>query len=197
MRGWGAAPATHPARTQRPFAIARGETAVGRMGPLAPHCGACPIRPLRRPGSPRRDQSLERTLLIIKPDGVARGLVGEIIGRFERAAFGVVALKQLTLDDEAARRFYAEHEGKPFFLPLIAFITSGPIVALVLERDEAIARVRQLVGKTNPLEAAPGSVRADLGLDGQRNTVHASDSPASAAREIGLLFGPEFAAPSG
>jgi len=138
---------------------------------------------------------LERTLLIIKPDGVARGLTGEIIGRFERAAFRVAALKQLTLAEELARRLYAEHEGKAFFASLIAFITSGPVVALVLERDEAIARVRQLVGQTNPLEAAPGSIRADLGLDGRRNTVHASDSAASAAREIGLLFGPEFAQP--
>lgn len=131
---------------------------------------------------------LERTLIIIKPDGVSRGLVGNITARFEAANFRIVGLRSTQLSEELAREFYDEHRGKDFFEPLIHFMTSGPIVLLGLERPDAIARARQLVGKTNPIEAAPGSIRADLGMDGRRNTVHASDSPASAERELGLML---------
>jgi nucleoside-diphosphate kinase len=131
---------------------------------------------------------IERTLVIVKPDGVARGLVGRIISRFEAAGFSLIALRFTRLSDGLAREFYAEHDGKDFFEPLIAFMTSGPVVLVALERDQAIDRARQLCGKTNPLEAAPGSIRADYGLDGRRNTVHASDSPASAQRELGLML---------
>jgi nucleoside-diphosphate kinase len=136
----------------------------------------------------------ERTLVIVKPDGVARGLVGQVISRFEATGFWLIAMRCTTLSDELAREFYAEHKGKDFFEPLIAFMTSGPVVLLALERDQAISRARQLCGKTNPLEAAPGSLRADYGLDGRRNTVHASDSPASARRELGLML-PEAVEP--
>ncbi|MBM3500812.1 MAG: nucleoside-diphosphate kinase, partial [Armatimonadetes bacterium] len=122
------------------------------------------------------------------PDGTARGLVGRIISRFEGAGFSIVALRHTTLTRELARQFYAEHEGKPFFEPLIEFMTSGPVALLGLEREQAIERARQLCGKTNPLEASPGTIRADHGLDGRHNTVHASDSPASARRELALVL---------
>ena len=133
-------------------------------------------------------QQTERTLVIVKPDGTARGLVGEIISRFEGAGFALVALRYTAFTPELARQFYAEHDGKPFFEPLIGYMTSGPVALLGLERDQAIERARQLCGKTNPLEAAPGTIRADHGLNGQRNTVHASDSPASAQRELALVL---------
>ena len=134
------------------------------------------------------EQDLQRTLIIIKPDGVRRGLIGNIIGRFEAADFRVIGLRCMQLAEDVAQEFYREHVGKDFFESLIAFMTSGPVVLLGLERDDAIARARQLVGKTNPLEAAPGTIRADYGVNGQRNTVHASDSPESAARELGLML---------
>ena len=134
------------------------------------------------------EQNLQRTLIIIKPDGVQRGLIGGIIGRFEAADFRVIGLRCVELTEDLAQEFYREHVGKDFFESLIAFMTSGPVVLLGLERDDAIARARQLVGKTNPLEAAPGTIRADCGVNGQRNTVHASDSPESAARELGLML---------
>ncbi|MGQ9732683.1 MAG: nucleoside-diphosphate kinase [Candidatus Zipacnadales bacterium] len=130
----------------------------------------------------------ERTLIIVKPDGVARGLVGEVISRFEAAGFALVALRLTTLTERVAREFYAEHAGKPFYESLIEFMTSGPVALIGLERVEAIARARQMVGDTVPLKAAPGTIRADLGLDGQRNTVHASDSSTSAARELALVL---------
>ena len=134
------------------------------------------------------DSEPERTLIIIKPDGVSRGLVGNIIARFEAADFRIVGLRCTQLGEKLAREFYKEHLGKDFFEPLIDFMTSGPVVLLGLERPEAIARARQLVGKTNPIEAAPGSVRADLGVNGRHNTVHACDSPVSAQRELGLML---------
>jgi len=130
----------------------------------------------------------ERTLVIVKPDGVARGLVGEIIARFEAAGFSLVALRFTALSEELAREFYAEHQGKDFYEPLIVFMTSGPVALICLERERAIERARQLCGNTNPLDAAPGTIRADYGLDGRRNTVHASDSPASAQRELALVL---------
>ncbi len=131
---------------------------------------------------------VERTLIIVKPDGFERGIVGQVISRFEAAGFAVVGLRCVQLEDGLAREFYQEHAAKDFFESLIAYMTSGPVALLGFQRNDAILRARQLVGKTDPLEAAPGSIRADLGLDGQRNTVHASDSPSSSARELGLLM---------
>jgi len=133
-------------------------------------------------------QEFQRTQVIVKPDGVARGLVGEVISRFEAAGFSIIALRFTTLSGKLAREFYAEHREKAFYEPLVAYMTSGPVALIGLERAEAIERARQLCGKTNPLEAAPGTIRADLGVDGRRNTVHASDSPNSAERELRLVL---------
>jgi nucleoside-diphosphate kinase len=131
----------------------------------------------------------DRTLLLIKPDGVERRLVGEIIGRIERKSLTVAALEMRVIDDELARRHYAEHDGKPFFGSLLEFITSGPLVAAIVEGPRAVAAVRQLAGATDPVEnAAPGTVRGDFGLETQFNLVHGSDSPESAEREIALWF---------
>ena len=134
------------------------------------------------------DEQIERTLIIVKPDGVQRGLIGEVISRFEAAGFAVVGLRCESLTADAASEFYAEHREKDFYEPLVAYMTSGPVALVALEREGAIARARQLVGATNPMQAAPGTIRADLGLDGRRNTVHASDSPESAQRELGLVL---------
>jgi nucleoside-diphosphate kinase len=131
----------------------------------------------------------QRTLLLIKPDGVERRLVGEIISRIERKGLTVAALEMRNISDDLARRHYAEHEGKPFFASLLEFITSGPLVAAVVEGPRAVAAVRQLAGATDPVEqAAPGSIRGDFGLETQFNLVHGSDSPESAEREIALWF---------
>jgi len=131
----------------------------------------------------------ERTLLLIKPDGVERRLVGEIIGRIERKGLTVAALEMRVIGDKLARLHYAEHEGKPFFASLLEFITSGPLVAAIVEGPRAVAAVRQLAGATDPVEnAAPGTIRADFGLETQFNLVHGSDSPESAEREIALWF---------
>ncbi|UQX12696.1 nucleoside-diphosphate kinase [Candidatus Mycobacterium methanotrophicum] len=131
----------------------------------------------------------ERTLLLIKPDGVERRLVGEIIGRIERKGLTVTALELRIIDDELARRHYAEHDGKPFFGSLLEFITSGPLVAAIVEGPRAVAAVRQLAGATDPVQnAAPGTIRGDFGLETQFNLVHGSDSPESAQREIALWF---------
>jgi nucleoside-diphosphate kinase len=131
----------------------------------------------------------ERTLLLIKPDGVERRLVGEIIGRIERKGLTVAALEMRVIDDELAAQHYAEHDGKPFFGSLLEFITSGPLVAAIVEGPRAIAAVRQLAGATDPVEkAAPGTIRGDFGLETQFNLVHGSDSPESAQREIALWF---------
>jgi nucleoside-diphosphate kinase len=131
----------------------------------------------------------ERTLLLIKPDGVERRLVGEIIGRIERKGLSVVALEMRVIDDELARQHYAEHDGKPFFGSLLEFITSAPLVAAIVAGPRAIAAVRQLAGATDPVEkAAPGTIRGDFGLETQFNLVHGSDSPESAQREIALWF---------
>src|SRR5919112_4225698 len=131
---------------------------------------------------------MDRTLILVKPDAFARGLTGEIIARFERKGLHIVALKHMTVDADLAKRHYAEHDGKPFFGELVEFITSGPLVALVLEGEEAVPAARQVIGATNPVEAAPGSIRGDFGLEVQTNLVHGSDSAESAAREIGLFF---------
>ncbi|AXK85951.1 nucleoside-diphosphate kinase [Nocardia farcinica] len=136
----------------------------------------------------------EQTLVLIKPDGVSRGLVGEVLARIERKGLKIAALELKQVSDELAREHYAEHADKPFFGSLIEFITSGPVVAAVLEGPRAIAAFRQLAGGTDPVEkAAPGSIRGDFGLETQYNLVHGSDSPESAKREIGLWF-PEFPA---
>jgi nucleoside-diphosphate kinase len=132
--------------------------------------------------------SSERTLVLVKPDGVARGLVGEVIGRIERKGLRLAALELRTLDAEIARTHYAEHTEKPFFADLVEFITSGPLVAAVVEGERAVEAFRQLAGATDPVKAAPGSVRGDFATEVQNNIVHGSDSPESAEREIKLFF---------
>jgi len=131
---------------------------------------------------------MDRTLILVKPDAFARGLTGEILARFERKGLRIVALKHLQVTEDLAKRHYAEHEGKPFFGELVIFITSAPLVALVLEGHEAVVAARQVIGATNPLEAAPGSIRGDFALEVGQNMVHGSDSNESAEREVGLFF---------
>jgi nucleoside-diphosphate kinase len=131
---------------------------------------------------------MDRTLILVKPDAFARGLTGEIIARFERKGLTIVAMKHMTVTTELAEQHYAEHAEKPFFGDLVEFITGGPLVALVLEGYEAVTAARQVIGATNPLESAPGSIRGDHGLEVQTNLVHGSDSNESATREIGLFF---------
>jgi nucleoside-diphosphate kinase len=132
---------------------------------------------------------MARTLILIKPDAFQRALTGEILARFERKGLKLVAMKLMTMDRALAERHYAEHAGKPFFGELVEFITSGPLVALVLEGHEAVAAARQTIGATDPLEAAPGSIRGDFALEVGQNMVHGSDSDESAAREVALFFG--------
>src|SRR5438105_3024004 len=134
---------------------------------------------------------MERTLFIVKPDGVQRGLVGPILARLEARGLKLVGLKLARIDEALARRHYAEHEGKPFFAGLIGYIISAPVVLAVLEGPRAVSVVRQTMGATRPFDAAPGTIRADLALETGRNLVHGSDSPESATREIGLFFRPE------
>lgn len=131
---------------------------------------------------------VERTLVLVKPDGVARGLVGEVIARIERKGLRLVALDLRTLTPDMARTHYAEHAEKPFFGPVVEFITSGPLVAAVVEGPRAIDAFRQLAGATDPLAATTGSIRGDYALEVQNNIVHGSDSAASAKREIALFF---------
>ena len=135
---------------------------------------------------------MDRTLILVKPDAFARGLTGEIIARFERKGLQIVAMKYMQMDRDLAERHYAEHAEKPFFGELVEFITSGPLVALVLEGYEAVTAARQVIGATNPLEAVPGSIRGDFALEVGQNMVHGSDGPESAQREVGLFF-PELA----
>ncbi len=130
----------------------------------------------------------ERTLVLCKPDAVERGLVGEIVGRIERKGLGIVALEQRKLDVGTAKQHYAEHEGKPFFDDLVAFITRSPLVAIVVEGPDAWKVLRTMMGVTNPREAAPGTIRGDLAIELTENLVHGSDGPESAAREIALFF---------
>lgn len=130
----------------------------------------------------------ERTLVLVKPDGVARGLVGEVLARIERKGFSLVALEMRTLDRETAQTHYGEHVGKPFFAPLVDFITSGPLVAAVIEGPDVIVSWRSMMGATNPVNAGPGTIRGDLATVTQNNVTHGSDSPESAAREIALFF---------
>jgi nucleoside-diphosphate kinase len=132
---------------------------------------------------------MERTLILVKPDAFARGLSGEIIARFERKGLKIVALRHMVVTRSLAEQHYAEHAERPFFGELVEFITSGPIVALVLEGQEAVRAARQVIGATDPLDAAPGTIRGDFALEVGQNMVHGSDSPESAAREVALFFG--------
>jgi nucleoside-diphosphate kinase len=131
---------------------------------------------------------MERTLILVKPDAFARGLTGEIIARFERKGLKIVAAKQMTVADGLAKEHYAEHVERPFFGELVDFITSGPIMALVLEGEDAIRAARQVIGATNPLEATTGSIRGDFAIAVGQNMVHGSDSPESGVREAALFF---------
>ena len=131
---------------------------------------------------------MDRTLILVKPDAVARGLTGEIIARFERKGLKIVALKHMTVTEDLAKQHYAEYDGKPFFGELVEFITSGPLVAMVLEGEEAIRAARQVIGATNPLEATTGSIRGDFAVAVGQNMVHGSDSVESGQREASLFF---------
>ena len=134
---------------------------------------------------------MERTLIIIKPDGVQRSLVGDVISRFEERGLRIAGMKLMQITRAIAEEHYAEHKGKGFFEGTVQFMTSAPVVVLCLEGPNAVAASRQTMGATRPPEAAPGTIRADLGLDVSRNIVHGSDSPATAAREVDLYFKPE------
>jgi nucleoside-diphosphate kinase len=131
---------------------------------------------------------MERTLVLVKPDAVQRGLIAEVLSRFERRGLKIVAMKMMQVDEALAKRHYAVHDGKPFFKSLVSFITAGPIVAAVLEGRNAVEVVRQVMGKTDCAQAAAGTIRGDLGLDLQNNLVHGSDSLENAVKEIGLFF---------
>jgi nucleoside-diphosphate kinase len=126
---------------------------------------------------------------MVKPDGISRGLIGEVISRIEAKGYQIREMKLFTIDHELAREHYAEHAEKPFFGELVSFITSGPVVAMLVEGDDAVGGMRQIMGATNPLDAAPGSIRGDLASNLTENIVHGSDSPESAERELKLFFG--------
>jgi nucleoside-diphosphate kinase len=145
------------------------------------------------PPVPSRAQEVfvERTFIMVKPNGVARGLVGEVIARFERRGFTLCAMKAMRISRDLAERHYAEHAGKPFFEPLVAFITSGPVVAMVWQGRETISVARLMIGATDSAQAAPGTIRGDFSLSKEENVVHGSDGPESAAREIALFFADE------
>jgi len=131
---------------------------------------------------------VERTFALLKPDAIQRGLAGEVLTRFERRGLKIVGLKLMRVPRSLAESYYAEHKGKPFYEPLMSYITSGPVVAMVLEGDGAVGIVRKMMGKTNSAEAEPGTIRGDLALTIGRNVIHGSDSPESAKREIGFFF---------
>ena len=131
---------------------------------------------------------MDRTLLIIKPDATERNLIGHIVNRLERAGFSVAEMRMERLDEAQARRFYAVHEGKPFLDSLVSFMTSGPVVPMVLEKDNAVADLRELIGATNPANAACGTIRQEIARDIEKNSVHASDSPENAKTEIAFFF---------
>lgn len=134
---------------------------------------------------------MERTLIIIKPDAVQRGLIGEIIRRFEMRGLRLAGMKLIQISPELAQRHYAEHQGKPFFEGLVSYITSAPVVVMALEGKDAVALARNTIGKTKPVEAAAGTIRGDFGVEVGRNLVHGSDSVTSAERELNLFFAPE------
>lgn len=129
--------------------------------------------------------------MMVKPDGTSRGIVGEVVSRIEAKGLKIAAMKMMEIDEDLAKRHYAEHEGKPFFSDLVSFITSGTVVAMVVEGREAVNVARTLIGKTDPKEAEPGTIRGDFGIDVGRNIAHGSDSLESAKREISLFFTPE------
>ena len=131
---------------------------------------------------------MDRTLVLVKPDGVQRGLIGEIISRLERRGLKIVGMKLMQVSGDLANRHYGEHEGKPFFAGLVGFIISGPIVAMAIEGNNVVGLVRTTVGATNPADSAPGTIRGDLGVDIGRNLIHGSDSDESAKRELSLFF---------
>ena len=131
---------------------------------------------------------VQRTFVAIKPDGVERGLIGEVIGRFERRGLKLVGMKLLQVSKEMAETHYGEHKGKPFYDGLVSYITSAPVLGMVLEGKDAVAIARNVIGATNPASAAPGTIRGDLALEIGRNIVHGSDSPESGKREIGIFF---------
>lgn len=130
----------------------------------------------------------QRTLVLVKPDGVKKGLIGEIISRLERKGLKIAAMRMLQMDEALARKHYAVHDGKPFFAGLVEFITSGPIVAVVVEGDKVVEVVRKLMGETDPVKAAPGTIRGDYGLEIGENLIHGSDSDENAQKEIALFF---------
>lgn len=129
-----------------------------------------------------------RTLVLVKPDGVRRGLIGEIVSRMEKKGLSIAALRMLRMDEALARRHYAVHEGKPFFNDLVDFITSGPVVAVLLEGEQAVDVVRTMMGDTDPKKSAPGTIRGDFGMDIGQNLIHGSDSDENARKEIDLFF---------
>ncbi len=131
---------------------------------------------------------MERTFLMVKPDGVQRGLVGDVVSRMENRGLRIVAMKMIHLDRNTAKEHYAEHAGKDFYEPLLEYITSGPVVAMAVEGDSAISLIRKMVGETDPQDANPGTIRGDFGIDVGRNIVHAADSPESAERELDIFF---------
>jgi nucleoside-diphosphate kinase len=131
---------------------------------------------------------MERTLILVKPDGVQRGLIGEIIIRFERRGLKLIGMKFMQMSEELARRHYAVHEGRPFYEGLVSYITSGPVVAMAWEGNEAILAARNTIGSTKPVEAAAGTIRGDLGMEVGRNLVHGSDSPENGVKEVSLFF---------
>ena len=130
----------------------------------------------------------QRTLVLVKPDGVKKGIIGEIISRLEKKGLKIAAMRMLQMDKAMARKHYAVHDGKPFFAGLVDFITSGPIVAVVVEGDKSVEVVRKLMGETDPVKAAPGTIRGDYGLDIGENLIHGSDSEENARTEIALFF---------
>lgn len=135
-----------------------------------------------------REGTVLRTLVLAKPDAVQRGLIGEIVSRIEKKGLRIVALRMLQMDEAMAKCHYAVHEGKPFFTDLVGFITSGPIVAVVVEGEKAVEVVRTMMGDTDPIKAAPGTIRGDFGLDIGQNLIHGSDSEENARKEINLFF---------
>ncbi|MEM6518969.1 MAG: nucleoside-diphosphate kinase [Cyanobacteria bacterium P01_C01_bin.70] len=131
---------------------------------------------------------MERTFIMIKPDGVQRGLIGEVIGRFERKGFTLVGMKLMAVSPELAKQHYGEHEGKPFFAGLVDFITSGPVVAMIWEGESVVSAARKMIGATKPIESAPGTIRGDFGITVGRNLIHGSDAVETAQKEIALWF---------
>ncbi|MFN2138294.1 MAG: nucleoside-diphosphate kinase [Candidatus Promineifilaceae bacterium] len=131
---------------------------------------------------------MERTLILVKPDGVQRGLIGEIIGRFERRGLKLLGMKFMQMSEELARKHYAVHEGRPFYEGLVSYITSGPVLAMVWEGNDAVQAARNTIGATNPGAAAAGTIRGDLGMEVGRNLVHGSDSPENGGKEAALFF---------